>query len=175
MKKIILYLFTAVLLSSFSACMDILDTAPYNQLASANMWQTESSCDQGVMGIYYSLRFPVYNGSITGESVNLGYYGWEVFGSTGQSRLGVGSVFASSVLPSNGQFSFVWKWCYDGVHRANDAITNLPNAPLTDDKKERLIAESKILRAFFYMRLNELFGNGGIGVPIYLTTIAQEE
>jgi hypothetical protein len=174
MKKAVLYISIAALLV-LTACTGILETAPYNQLASGSMWKSESLCDQGVMGIYYSLRFPVYNGEITGEGINIGYYGWEVFGSTGQSRLGVGGVFASSVTPSNGQFSFVWKWCYDGIHRANDAIANLPAAPIDESKKARLLAESKILRAFFYTRLNELFGNGGIGVPLYTEPVSSDE
>lgn len=175
MKKIFYYIFIITGLSIFISCTDILDTAPYNQLASGNMWKSESLVDQGVLGVYYSLRFPVQSGGIVGESFNLGYYGWEVFGSTGQSRLAVHNVFSSSVIPTNSHFSFVWRWGYDGIHRANDAIANIPNAPLKENKKARLLAECKTLRAFFYMRLNELFGTNGMGIPIYTEPVSPNE
>lgn len=64
---------------------------------------------------------------------------------------------------------------YDGVHRANAAIAGIENAPINEAKKARLIAECKVLRAFFYDRLNILFGNGGLGVPLYTEPVNPSE
>ncbi|MCD8262071.1 MAG: RagB/SusD family nutrient uptake outer membrane protein [Bacteroides sp.] len=53
---------------------------------------------------------------------------------------------------------------YEGIGRANDAIYYIPiksESPETD--KARYIAEAKFLRAYFYLRLNQVFK----GVPIY--------
>jgi hypothetical protein len=50
------------------------------------------------------------------------------------------------------------------VHRANDAIYNIPiKSPVSEEKKARLVAEARFLRAFHYYRLNELWH----GVPYY--------
>ena len=38
-----------------------------------------------------------------------------------------------------------------------------------------MIAECKVLRAFFYDRLNILFGNGGLGVPLYTEPVNPSE
>ncbi len=167
MKKIIYILVSALILNAVSSCTSILDTAPTNSVTSGTMWTTENLVDQGVIGVYYSLQRPVRSDGLIGSSGTIGYYGFEALGMTGQGEYNLGNLFSSAVNPSNAHFMHYWKWCYDGIHRANDAILNIPNAPISQAKKNRLVAECKVLRAFFYMRLNELFGNNGHGVPIY--------
>ena len=44
MKKILMILTMALAATS---CMDILDVAPEDQIASENMWTTEEACRQG--------------------------------------------------------------------------------------------------------------------------------
>ena len=98
----------------------------------------------------------------------IGYYGYDAFGMTGQGEYGMQNLFTKSVNPSNG--FFLKDMAMDdmaAVHRANAAIAGIENAPINEAKKARLIAECKVLRAFFYDRLNILFGNGGLGVPLY--------
>ena len=36
-----------------TSCMDILDVAPEDQIASENMWTTEELADKGMAGLYY--------------------------------------------------------------------------------------------------------------------------
>ncbi|MDR0687505.1 MAG: RagB/SusD family nutrient uptake outer membrane protein, partial [Prevotellaceae bacterium] len=175
MKKIGYFILTIALLGGAAACTEILDTAPYNELSSGSMWTSEELVDQGVIGVYYSLQRPMQGGQIVGEAVDIGYYGFDVLGMSGQGSYAINGLFTETVNPGNTRFSFTWKWCYDGVHRANDAIANIPNAPLSDEKKGRLIAECKILRAFFYSRLNELFGGNGLGVPLYTEPVSPSE
>lgn len=171
MKKIKLSIFSIIALLSVS-CTDILDRNPSDQLADGTMWTSEALTAQGVDAIYQAMRLPLSsktgeNGNlIVGETKDLGYYGWEVFGMTGQTRLAAGNVFSASANASNLNFSSTWSWCFNGINRANDAIVNLPSAQVTSTSRAKYLAEAKTLRAFFYMRLNELFGRG-IGVPIY--------
>nr|WP_211218088.1 RagB/SusD family nutrient uptake outer membrane protein [Niabella aurantiaca] len=139
------------------------------------MWTTESLVDQGVIGVYYSLQRPVRSNGLIGTATNIGYYGYEAFGMTGQGEYNLDNLFSSAVKPSSAYFSHHWKWCYDGIHRANDAIAHIPEAPMNAEKKNRLVAECKVLRAFFYMRLNELYGREGLGVPIYTEPIDPSE
>lgn len=174
MRKKIIKIFTFISIFALVSCNDILDTSPENQPGSADMWKTTASTEQGMNSIYQALRLPLKSktGSgtdvnpIVGSSIEIGYYGWEAFGMTGQTRLNAGNVFSSSVNASNPNFSNTWKWCFTGINRATDAIVNLSVSPVKEVDKNRYYAEAKTLRAFFYMRLNELFGRG-IGVPIY--------
>ena len=84
--KGMLYIPTAAaILCSAGGCTDALDTKPYNALATATMWQSEESVDQGVAGVYaalkdwgaYSSAFAVKNGST---------WAFEAWGMTGQLR-----------------------------------------------------------------------------------------
>ncbi len=167
MRKIINILTAVLVLSGFAACTDILETAPHHQISQGSMWTSESNVDMGVIGVYSSLKNPVDGQGMISEDVKTGHYGYEAFGMTGQAQGPMDQLFASGVTPGNGRFGFTLKLCFDGVHRANDAIAHIPAAPINDTKKGRLLAECKFLRAFFYSRLNELFGSNGVGVPLY--------
>ena len=80
---------------------DILDTAPYDKLSSGTMWTTESSVDQGVIGVYYSLQRPFPSSGFIGVSTWIGYYGWDAMGMCGQGEYGMQNLFTKSVNPSN--------------------------------------------------------------------------
>lgn len=162
------------MLVSTTACVD-LETTPYSQATGGNMWSTENLVEMGVTGVYNSVKKPIYSTSMVGASLWVGYYGLDVLGMSGSSRLGMNGLFTSGVKPNNSYFSNMWKWCYDGVHRANAAIVHIPDANMDEAKKNKRLAEVKILRAFFYGRLNEIFGNGGLGVPLYLKPVSAAE
>lgn len=165
----------AGLLMLLTSCNKLLDTVPTDKISSGTMWTTERLVDQGVIGVYYSLQRPVQSAGLIGTSTNIGYYGYEAFGMTGQGEYNLNNLFSSAVNPSNSYFSFQWKWLYDGIHRANDAIAHIPDASMQEEKKKRLVAECKVLRAFFYMRLNELYGRNGLGVPVYTEPINPDQ
>ncbi|MDL2304168.1 RagB/SusD family nutrient uptake outer membrane protein [Bacteroides sp. OttesenSCG-928-D19] len=175
MKKHIYLLIAIAVLFSTTACNEILDQMPNNSISGSSMWTTESQVDQGIIGVYYSLQRPINGSTLIGAGNDIGYYGFETYGMTGQGAYGINSLFASSVNAGNTRFTFAWKWFYDGIHRANTAIAYIPNVPMDDKKKARLVAECKTLRAFFYSRLNTIYGNGGLGVPLYLEPIQPED
>ena len=175
MKKIIKYIVVMTLLFNMTACYDILDQMPNDSISGGSMWTTEAQADLGVIGVYSSIQNPVQGGQLIGQDLAIGNYAFDAFGMTGQGSYGINNLFTTGVNPSNGRFTFTWKWCYDGVHRANAAITYIPDINMPEVKKARLIAECKVLRAFFYSRLNELFGNGGLGVPLYLEPLSPDE
>ncbi|MBT2622387.1 RagB/SusD family nutrient uptake outer membrane protein [Chryseobacterium sp. ISL-6] len=56
-----------------------------------------------------------------------------------------------------------WIGQWQAVNRTNQVITNVPAIPMDTTLKNRLIAEAKMLRAYFYFNLVRIYG----GVPIY--------
>lgn len=50
-------------------------------------------------------------------------------------------------------FSDPWSGYYKGIYRANLAIQNIPKIKMNTNVKDRLIAENKFLRAYFYFFL----------------------
>ncbi len=165
-NKYCFYLLLISFLSLQGCKKDLLDTSPYNALASSTMWTTDNLTDLGVNGVYEALRLGINTSAASGTEL----YHFDRFG-TSQGRDAdpylVGAMTSSSTL-----FSEVWKALYEGVNRANNAVYALENiSPSVQEKKNRLIAEVKFLRAYFYQRLNQLYR----GVPIYLEPVSVEE
>ena len=152
-KKIGLFGTAAIL---FTSCRgDLMDLDPYDSIGSGNMWTSENLADMGVTGIYNVLR----SDNVAGD-----LHKFDSYGVSADYRDGNYSLLRGNATTSDSQFSNYWRIHYEGVSRANDAIANLPNAPLDESKRNRLIAESKFLRAYFYYKLNMMYK----GVPLYL-------
>lgn len=153
---------------SLGSCRnDLLDTTPYGSISSGNMWSSDNLTDLGVSGVYNALRLGIQNGGASDREL----YQMDGLGFTSYTRGGNDLINGTSNT-SGGRFSNTWRELYEGVHRANDAIANITTkSPSAADKKARLIAECKFLRAYFYLRLNQLYK----GVPVYLEPVTVTE
>lgn len=141
---------------------DLLDMSPYDKISSASMWTTENLADKGVLGVYSEMR---------SDFTGLYLYNIEALAVSTTSRNTGPALVKGNCTSSQWYFSYAWQELYEGVSRANDAIANLPNAPLDAAKLGRLTAESKFLRAYFYYNLNILFR----GVPLYTEPTASDD
>lgn len=158
---------------SLGACVN-LDTVSKRAIMSNNMWETEALVDAGVAGIYgvfYGDKNAGFDFHVRAEQA-ISHSRVEVCGFTSQEN--AHSLYFNSSTWSAGDvfMSLEWKWCYEGISRANDALKKLPEVTcISDAKKARLIAECKFLRAWFYSRLNMLYD----GVPVYLEPVTVTE
>lgn len=158
-----LWLFGGVFVTLLTSCQsDLMDLDPYSSIGSSNMWSTENLADMGVLGIYNVLR----SSDVAG---NLDKY--DSYGVSADYRYGDFSLLKGNATTGDGQFSNYWKIHYEGISRCNDAIVNLPKAPLSESKQARLMGESKFMRAYFYYKLNMVFK----GVPLYLEPVELTE
>ena len=171
MKKII-YPLLGLALCGLQSCVD-LDMAPYNQIASGNMWTNSSLTNQGVAGVYNKLRgWGVYSSTYTYNTS-----AFEAMGMTTDAYRTI-TYTKGTAGAGDGFFSSVWQNLYEGVHRSNvaiDALSQEGGGGVEESERLRLLAECKFLRAYYYMRLNELFGRYGFGVPLYLEPIESIE
>jgi hypothetical protein len=136
---------------------DLMDLKPYDSLSSSSMWNSENMADLGVTGVYNILRQ---------SNVGVGTYWLDQYAVSTDNRA-PGGIVKGSATTRSAEFSNFWKQHYEGIQRANDALSNLPKAPLSKEKLGRLTAEVKFLRAYCYYRLNMVFR----GVPVYLEPI----
>jgi hypothetical protein len=165
MKKIFILLLTVAIVTGCKK--NLLDTSPYSSVASSNMWTTDNFTDLGVTGVYQALRL----GENSGGDSGLELYMLDRFGFTGQTR-SQESMLSGTITTGNGIYSSIWQNLYEGVQRSNDAIKNIPlKSPSDAAKKARYVAECKFLRAYFYLRLNQLWK----GVPIYLEPFTADQ
>lgn len=152
LKKIFIL---STVVTALSSCQgDLLDTVPYDKAATNSMWTNENFCELGVAGVYSELRE---------DYIAKKAYELEAFCASGSCRDNDYPILAGTASTGSGLFSDYWRQHYEGIQRANDAIQHLAEAPVPESFKNKLIAEVKILRAFFYYKLNAVFK----GVPYY--------
>ncbi|GAB2796179.1 RagB/SusD family nutrient uptake outer membrane protein [Rhabdobacter roseus] len=158
MKAIKLLLTLFIGLVTFS-CSDYLERYPLDSPAAETFLRTEAELDLAVTGAYNTLWFKaIDNGPF---ALSLDYasdIGWDRNGSALQ-ELGKGIT-----TPDNGFTKSFWDTFYRGIGRCNYILSKAE--PLADvvpaEKYNRLLAEVRFLRAYYYFYINELFG----GVPL---------
>lgn len=58
----------------------------------------------------------------------------------------------------DGDANTIWDGGYEGITEANFAINAVPNVDMNPDLRNRLVAEAKVLRAWYYFWLVRLYG-----------------
>lgn len=170
MKTKYLLLLLIALLST--SCSDFLNEEVRGQENLDTYFQTEAEAESFVTGCYNALTF---NGWWQVNTVWLlsemtSDDGW--MGNTTQQSDYTSLAFFQSNGQSNGLISNFWQYRYKGILRSNIAISKISEAPIADEnKKARLIAEARFLRAFYYFELVKNFG----GVPIVETFAMPDE
>lgn len=169
MKKIIFSLILSSVL--MVGCTDFLDTAPYNEIATGNMWESENLAQQGINGIYRIF----YNDDLEQYAVDKGSSGYNFYG---MEAHGYSTSYFNGIVANNASLkanyaylSYEWQWAYTGIHRCNDAIANLHRAGLDEATFGNWMSEVRFLRAFFYHRLAMLFHD----VPLYTEPVNAED
>ena len=191
MKKIFVTILSVLALTS---CVDMLNLSPTDKLSSGNMWSTESLADKGVSGLYVNF----YRQDLS--RIQLRYNDF-----TGINRQGwIGMSFECNYVGDNSspltplwgqtkpanyfQFWYEWQWAYTAIHQINEALYGLSQSPLSAEKRARYESEVKFLRAWYYARLNRIYGGSAYSselhgltlentpsVPLYLEVITQDE
>lgn len=167
-KKILLprYILATILLTWFlSGCNKKLDITPETFVAPEQLYKTEQGAISGVTGIYRKMM--ELN---SGDYYFVGIVGTDeaktssfvpTWGGYWQHYDGINS-YNSLMTAQNQLVQGVWNVLYKGIANANEAIRYIPSSAASQEVKDRLIGESKFMRAVFYFKLVQFFG----GVPM---------
>ncbi len=166
MKK--LYILLTIIVATFSSCEKYLDRDPLDSPSDETFLQNESEFEMAITGCYNSLwHHPVDNLPFMVTLESASDIGWDRNGSALQS---LGKGVTNSDNSYTGGF---WSSFYRGIGRCNYVIEK--GAPLANKmdqaKFNRLMAEARFLRAYYYSIINELFG----GVPLVTKPIQISE
>jgi hypothetical protein len=160
MKKKSTYLF---LLCILSGCTDILDTVPTDRLSSEVYWQTDKDAEYAANAIYQFLESPV---TILGRDA-MSDIARATFETSDETK-----VEASIADPQTNIFQNTWNDLYKGVRRCNDYMANVGKiTPADEALVNRVTAEVRTLRCYFYSRLVSYFGD----VPLITAPIGISE
>lgn len=158
----------------FVACdNDILDQQPLTEIAQDSYFKSESQLETGLTGVYSTLTDYLFDGSwpFTWGSSPYAPAQMDMMTDNGYTQhdyVGAKTISTSGINPTTyGLVGNLYSHCYKGIQRANYFIERVEAADfIADEKKERYLAESRFLRAFFYFQLARTYGN----VPLVLTT-----
>lgn len=159
-----LYILVGLLIISAACTEDLLDQVPTTQLSADLFWKTTADASAAVNGVYEANR----------TTFDRDYYfdGAGEFVHTRGTSNNQGT-FSPSALGSNGNFGFLWGDCYRAINRANYVLANIgtlratTTAPADLALMDRLVAETRFLRALNYFRLIDLWGD----VPYFTTKL----
>lgn len=154
MRKILIVI-TVITLSSCSK--SFLERNSLTALAEGSFWKSENDVVLGINGIYDVLQDRnLYSGTL---NIQAGLTMFDCFGDNsfnGYKWEGPGNYMEANADASMGMFNNIWVASYRGIARANTAIENIDNLPLSvlsAQKKSAYAAQARFLRALFYMNI----------------------
>lgn len=154
-------LYTA-LVASTTACVD-LDSAPYDKETDLTYWQKPESALYSLNACYptlFSAEEVIYADAMSDNAYTKATVGFNQ------------SIGNGTHTPDYPYLKSVWDSRYAGVKACNELLTNIDKVPgLTEELKNRYIAEATVIRAFHYFELYSRFGD----VPYFTTVISIKE
>lgn len=148
------------------SCEKFLDTENLTMKDTGNCPTTQVDAEELVTGIYATMN------NLINYTNNVPFY---IFEMAGDDRFGGGStsnVEAQApdrlLIKDKDFYQEIWKYRYQGIFRANNAIETIPNVKTWNDEaqKDNLLGQAHFLRALFYDDLALVFGQ----VPLVLET-----
>lgn len=157
MKKIFQYILFFNLICSYSSC-DILEVNPKDFTAPDNFYSTEEELTSALYGVYFYM-----NDTYIGEYNNiiLGDLGTDVTYSRAGEFVPVFQYY--NMEAPTIEFSDAWRVHYTAIGAANMVINRAQKSSVEGTYKDQVIAEAKVLRAYFYHNLVLLWGD----VPLW--------
>ncbi|MGM9786495.1 MAG: RagB/SusD family nutrient uptake outer membrane protein [Candidatus Cryptobacteroides sp.] len=154
------YIFAAILAVLCMGCSLEEDSSSFS--TSEEFYQNVNQCKSALNSCYIPLK-SLYNLTmmIATECVTDLAYSRS---STQDSDL--------DISPAKPRFGAdVWTNCYKGIRYCNAAIAGIEKSPVSEEKKEQLLAEGKIMRGYYYWLLTCFFGD----VPYYTDDVCDEQ
>lgn len=165
--KILSSIFVSILLGLYS-CDNYLDILPDDQITNETFWESQQDIELALNGVYNTLRNNYVYGYGGGyDACTPNAYQWAHWEGK-QMQVGAGQIFSGS----GGIVSERWKFCYQGIYRANFFLENIDKVEgVSAEKINQYKGEVHFLRAVFYDLLVKTYG----GVPLILKTITTQE
>lgn len=170
MKKLYYTILATAAALTTASCVDLLNTAPENQIASENMWTTPELALKGMNGLYETFYNRKQSNGTQVRSENLdglNKYGIEALGFCTDyyaNNYPIYLLYNQAKRANDWQLAHEWRFCYTIVHAANDAVTNLHKAGLDAPTYERYLCEARVPPGLGLLPLEQILA-GRPGLP----------
>ncbi|ODS72835.1 MAG: hypothetical protein ABS46_20695 [Cytophagaceae bacterium SCN 52-12] len=139
-------------------CTEFLRENDPNRITADNYFTTPEGLRDAVNGIYSPARS--FIGQEEGYSVVV--FGTDMFTEASDESASWNSKqfnrYSSDLNARSEKIEQIWQNCYKGVNNANTAIGRAENVAMDEAQKNRLIAEARYLRAYYYFWLVRMYG-----------------
>jgi len=165
MKNKNIYITLLVLLLSFTACEDGLEKYPLDRPSDVNYLSSKAEMEMAITSCYNSLWMGLGYGLPDFQMSDcMTDIAWERADPTFQT-IGNGSYDSNSSIASA-----FWNKYYQAIGRCNFIIENIARGKdkVTIEEYNRYIADAKFLRAYWYHKLTEYFGD----VPLLVKPVS---
>lgn len=170
MNRTIIFSTLCFLFISVGCGKDFLEKKPLGKLTAENFFETEAHAVLATDAVYEHMRdWLVHVFSYIGMTDVISDDSDK--GSFPNDAAFLLELDNLTFTPNNTAPAGVWEGYYQGIFRANLVINNIPDIEMDEDLKERLIAECKFIRGYFYFNLVRWFGD----VPLILTELSSDE
>lgn len=153
------FLIGAILVIGSGCNKGFLDIDPSDQYSVETFWKTEEHAKAGLTGCYRSLM--PFGGAWVFETDMITPNAWKY-----NENGGVGPISISQHTSTTPVIENRWNTGYAGIGRTNTFLDKVQGVVMPEALKDRMIGEAKVLRAFYYSEMVNLYG----GVPLILET-----
>jgi starch-binding outer membrane protein, SusD/RagB family len=177
MKKYIIQIITIAFLVFTYSCKDFLEVEPEGKIFESTYYDSQESAEETVIATYdmFGQAWPI--SPIVVFDLMASERSDESVPNPGKwPESDTRSLVANFNINASMEYaSGYWEWCYAGVGRTNVAIDVIERIPQdeyeSEEKKNSLIAEARLFRAYFYLHLVKNYG----GVPLVNARISPEK
>ncbi|PRD54352.1 RagB/SusD family nutrient uptake outer membrane protein [Sphingobacterium gobiense] len=187
MKKFIIKTYIIAGLFGATACTDLTENA-YDQLLTDNFYNNRNEVISAVLRPYTHANAWITPSGQDGwwrpAELSADQLAWPTKGRHGEDGGKWKRLHYHTWTVDEGGLANAWRLMYWGMGLCNDPIANIADRAsadmgITDEEKASFIAELKLLRAFHYLKIMDLFGNipvvTVVGEPQQPETVDREE
>ena len=151
--KTLKIIFTLIVILNISSCGDLLEEEPKTFVSPANFFKSFNDFETAVKGVYGIAR------NITGGSRSELKEVFADYNDTPESAEQTGDIYANNPGSFFWSIRTSWSIPYQVISNANQILESLAKAPLSEAQKTAIAAETKLLRAYAYFNLVQLYGD----------------
>ncbi|REL38981.1 RagB/SusD family nutrient uptake outer membrane protein [Rhodohalobacter sp. SW132] len=155
---------------AIASCSDVVNKTPLVEQTSENFFQNEQHAIQATNASYQKMRdWNVHVFSFIGLTDMISDDATK--GSTPTDAAQLLELENLTFDAGSGDVSAWWEGNYQGIYRTNIAIKNIPGIDMNTVLRDRLVAENRFLRAYYYFNLVRGYG----GVPLITEPLSPDE
>ena len=162
MKKIFrLFMIAAGVLIMNSCSSDYLNTSPESSTGTATIFETVDNMELAINGLYRQMtqQYGAFGQGYNGEGTIKHYLG--NYASNDWNRFSSMNIYlldnSYHINPTSTWIILPWYYYYRIIGNANAVIVYGPDAAGDEAKRDYLIAQAKVMRAYCYMQLSQRF------------------